>query len=129
MTNLPGVGSLGGKELRELLIAEEGYKVVGSDSSGNQFRALAYYMKNKEFTQSVLHGKQEDGTDVHTRNAKIIGTTRKLVKPFTYALLFGAGREKLGLILTGKKDKEAGTAAYKKFMKGCLLYTSPSPRD
>ena len=118
ITNLPGVNALGGKELRSLLTSEDGYKVVGADSAGNQFRALAYYMNDADFTKSVISGSSADGSDVHSRNAKIIGCTRNQAKPFIYALLFGAGDEKLGLILTGKKDKEPGRKARLKLMKG-----------
>jgi len=116
--NIPSIDSPGGKELRGSLICEEGYQIVGADSSGNQFRALAHYMKDKEFTESVIHGSSSDGTDVHSRNAKLIGCTRKLAKPFIYALLFGAGDEKLGLILTGQRKKEIGRKARLSLMKG-----------
>jgi len=118
VTNIPGVDSPGGKEMRSLFVAENGYKVVGADSSGNQFRALAHYMRDEEFTHSVIAGSSADGTDVHTRNANIIGVNRKTAKPFIYALLFGAGDEKLGLITTGVKNREAGRAARLKLMKG-----------
>jgi len=118
VTNIPGVDAPGGKDMRSLFVAEPGYKVVGADSSGNQFRALAHYMRDPEFTQSVIAGSSEDGTDVHTRNANIIGVNRKTAKPFIYALLFGAGDEKLGLITTGVKNREKGREARLKLMKG-----------
>ena len=118
VTNIPGVDSPGGKEMRSCFVAEEGYKVVGADSAGNQFRALAHYMRDDDFTKSVISGSSEDGTDVHTRNAEIIGVTRKTAKPFIYALLFGAGDEKLGLITTGVKNRDAGKKARAALMKG-----------
>lgn len=118
IANLPGVHVPGGKELRSMLIAEEGYKVVGADSSGNQFRALAHYVKDDDFTASILHGSSADGTDVHSRNAKLIGCDRKTAKPFIYALLFGGGDAKLGKILTGIENKEAGKKARNALMKG-----------
>ena len=118
VTNIPGVDSVGGKEMRSCFIAEDGYKVVGADSAGNQFRALAHYMKDDDFTKSVISGNSEEGTDVHSRNAKIIGVPRKTSKPFIYALLFGAGDEKLGLITSGVKNAAAGKTARAKLMKG-----------
>jgi DNA polymerase-1 len=118
VTNIPGVDSPGGKDMRSLFVAEDGYKVVGADSSGNQFRALAHYMRDEEFTHSVIAGSSADGTDVHTRNANIIGVNRKTAKPFIYALLFGAGDEKLGLITSGVKNREKGREARLKLMKG-----------
>jgi len=118
ITNIPSVSSPGGAQMRGMLKAEPGYKVVGADSSGNQFRALAHYMNNADFTEAVINGSSEDGTDVHSRNAEIIGVKRKTAKPFIYALLFGAGDEKLGLIVTGVKNRDAGKAARSKLMKG-----------
>ena len=46
IANLPAADAELGKELRELLIAEPGRKIVGADSSGNQFRSLAHYVNS-----------------------------------------------------------------------------------
>ena len=40
IVNLPGVNAPWGKELRELFIPDDDWKVVGADSSGNQLRGL-----------------------------------------------------------------------------------------
>ena len=44
----------------------------------------------------MVHGKTSEGTDIHTRNANLIGIDRPVAKSLTYALLFGAGDAKLG---------------------------------
>jgi DNA polymerase III epsilon subunit-like protein len=111
VVNVPSPKAAWGKEMRSLFGCEEGYKVVGADSSGNQFRALCHYIKDKDFTNEVING------DVHQKNADILGCDRVTAKPWIYAFLFGAGLEKLGLILTGKRDKKAGKESRDKFAK------------
>jgi len=109
VANIPSVDSVYGKEMRSLLVCEEGTSIVGADSAGNQMRGLCHYIGNEEFTNEVING------DVHQRNADALGTTRKLAKPFLYAFLFGGGAGKLGSILTGVTDAKIGAAAKEKF--------------
>ena len=118
IVNLPGVHTAWGKELRELLVADEGMVVVGADSSGNQLRALAHYVGDDSFTTAVCHGNSTDGTDAHTRNAEILGCSRSVAKTYLYAYLFGAGFGKLGATLTGKPNVEAGKKSAAKFGAG-----------
>ena len=94
---------------RHLFTCEKGYKVVGSDSSGNQMRALCHYLSNNSFTNEVLKG------DIHKKNAAILGCARQTAKTWLYAFIFGAGFGKLGMILTGKPDVKIGKAAKSKF--------------
>ena len=103
IANLPAVDAPYGKELRSLLVADDGYKVVGADSSGNQFRSLAHYVKDEALTNQILSG------DIHAYNADIIGTDRRTAKTWIYAFLFGAGSTKLGQVLTGSRNAQAGT--------------------
>jgi DNA polymerase I-like protein with 3'-5' exonuclease and polymerase domains len=109
VANLPTVDSIYGKEMRSLLLCEEGFSIVGADSAGNQMRGLCHYINNDEFTNEVING------DVHQRNADVLGVPRKTAKPFLYAFLFGGGAGKLGLILTGKRDAAVGQSATDKF--------------
>lgn len=111
VVNVPSPNAAWGKEMRALFGAPKGYKVVGADSSGNQFRALCHYINDDEFTDTVING------DIHQENADILGCDRPTAKPWIYAFLFGAGYEKLGLILTGKRDSKAGKESKKKFAK------------
>lgn len=116
VVNVPSPKASWGSEMRALFGCEEGYKVVGADSSGNQMRALCHYLKNDDFTREVIDG------DVHQRNADTLSTvytcSRSTAKPFLYAFLFGGGLEKLGLILTGKRDSKIGKKAKKSFVEG-----------
>ena len=90
--------------MRSLFICEEGYRVVGADSAGNQMRALCHYIGDDKFTKEVTSG------DIHSYNANILGSTRGDAKRWLYAYLFGGGGKKLGTILTGKPDDKAGNA-------------------
>lgn len=105
IANLPGAGEQWGKRMRALFLPEEGHVVVGADSAGNQFRVLAHFIGNEDFTNEVLNG------DVHQKNADILGCTRAQAKRWIYAYLFGAGAAKLGLYLTGKMDAKVGQSS------------------
>ena len=109
ITNLPSVEAAWGKEMRSLFICEEGYKVVGADSAGNQMRALCHYIGDDNFTNEVTSG------DIHSYNANILGSSRGDAKRWLYAYLFGGGGKKLGSILTGKPDAKAGDASKRKY--------------
>jgi hypothetical protein len=109
ITNLPSVEAAWGKEMRSLFICEEGYRVVGADSAGNQMRALCHYIGDDKFTKEVTSG------DIHSYNANILGSTRGDAKRWLYAYLFGGGGKKLGTILTGKPDDKVGNASKAKY--------------
>ena len=102
VVNVPGTKSFFGKEMRELFIADEGKVMVGCDSSGNQIRALAHYLNNKEVNNHILKG------DIHQHNAYTIGIARPLAKGVLYASVFGAGARKLGKMVTGIEDLDKG---------------------
>jgi len=106
VANLPSVDSVYGKEMRGLLICEDGTSIVGADSSGNQMRGLCHYIGDDNFTNEVING------DIHQKNADILSRVyscpRRTAKPWLYAYLFGAGPSKLGTILTGKSDTKVG---------------------
>ena len=112
IVNVPSPNARWGKEMRQLFITEPGRKIVGSDSSGNQMRALCHYLDNEDFTNEVING------DVHQRNADVLGVSRPKAKPFLYAFLFGGGAGKLGLIVSGKRDAKLGAALKEKFVAG-----------
>ena len=109
IANLPSVEAAWGKEMRSLFICEEGYKIVGADSSGNQMRALCHYIGDDDFTKEVTSG------DIHSYNASILGSSRGDAKRWLYAYLFGGGGKKLGTILTGKPDDKAGNESKAKY--------------
>ena len=102
IVNVPGAKSFFGKEMRELFIADEGKVMIGCDSSGNQIRALAHYLNNKEVNDHILKG------DIHQHNATTMGIPRPLAKGVLYASIFGAGVRKLGKMVTGVEDLAKG---------------------
>ena len=112
IVNLPAVTASWGKELRELLVADEGMVVVGADSAGNQLRGLCHYVRNDSFTNEVIYGDQ------HSRNASALGCSRPVAKSYLYAYLFGAGDAKLGQVLTGKSNAAAGKKSRADFARG-----------
>jgi DNA polymerase I-like protein with 3'-5' exonuclease and polymerase domains len=84
------------KQMRQVFVAKDGWTMVGVDSKGNQIRQLAARMQDKEFTDAVLHGTQEDGTDLHSLNQKRSGAqSRSKAKNFFYGFIFGAGPGKI----------------------------------
>ena len=99
IANLPSGKATLGPEIRKLFIARDGYKLVSADSAACQLRLLAHFLKDPEFTHTILEG------DIHQKNADILGCDRPTAKPFIFAFLYGAGGKKLGSIL-GVSDRE-----------------------
>ena len=108
MAQVPSVVAPYGKECRSCWTVPEGYKLVGIDASGLELRMLAHYMKDEDFKNEILHG------DIHSANQKLAGLeSRNQAKTFIYALLYGAGDEKLGSVVGG--NKRDGTKLRKRF--------------
>ncbi len=108
MAQVPAVRSVLGPECRALfgpgfLGGGRSTKQVGVDLSGIEARCLAHYLwpfDDGQFANEVLNG------DIHTANQKAAGlATRDQAKTFFYALMYGAGAEKLGLI-TGQDGEK-----------------------
>jgi len=98
MAQVPSVSSTYGKECRSCWIVKPDYKLVGIDASGLELRMLAHYMNDKEYTNEIING------DIHTANQELAGLeSRDQAKTFIYALLYGAGDEKLGTVVGGSK--------------------------
>jgi DNA polymerase I-like protein with 3'-5' exonuclease and polymerase domains len=79
---------------RRLFTATPGLVMVGADLSGIELRMFAHYLSRYDggrYGEILLNG------DIHQVNADKIGISRKLVKTVTYAFLYGAGNEKIGL--------------------------------
>ena len=92
-----------GKECRTLFCVAQGNKIMGCDAEGLELRMLAHYMARYDkgaYGDTVVNGKKEDGTDVHTMNQKFIGLNgRNSAKTWIYAYLYGAGNLKLGTVI------------------------------
>jgi DNA polymerase I-like protein with 3'-5' exonuclease and polymerase domains len=121
---IPSTRSFMGKEVRSLFYAPEGMSLVGIDASGLELRCLAHYLDHwdyGQYTQVVCEG------DVHTTNMLAAGLpNRDSAKTFIYALLYGAGDEKIGSIVLpdGTKDrkKDAGLVLRTRFMQQLPAY-------
>ena len=111
MAQVPAVYSPYGKECRSCWTVPEGYKLVGIDASGLELRMLAHYMANEEYINDIING------DIHTTNQKFAGLkSRDEAKTFIYALIYGAGDEKIGSIIGG--NKQAGKRLRERFLSG-----------
>ena len=98
MAQVPSVKSPYGKECRSCWIVPQDYKLVGIDASSLEIRMLAHYMNDEEYTNEIING------DIHTRNQQTAGLqSRDQAKTFIYALMYGAGNEKLGNVVGGSK--------------------------
>ena len=107
IVNVPNEDAYFGKELRELFIALPERVIVGGDSASCQARMLCHRMGDEAFTNAVVNGKKEDGTDIHSFNMNATGVSARTdAKRFFYAFIFGAQAAKIGSIIG--KGKEAG---------------------
>ena len=134
MAQVPSVSSPYGKECRACWTVPRGYKLVGIDASGLELRMLAHYMNDEDYTNEIING------DIHTANQQLAGLeSRNQAKTFIYALLYGAGDEKLGSVAGGGrrtgeklrksffdnlpsfanlKNQVAGVVAEREYLKG-----------
>ena len=111
MAQVPAVYSPFGKECRSCWTVQnpETHSLVGTDASGLELRGLAHFMDDQKFVDEILNG------DVHTANQKMAGLqNRDQAKTFIYALMYGAGAAKIGLIVGG--DSKTGENLISKFM-------------
>ncbi len=104
-----------GREFRSLWKAPEDAYLVGTDAVGIQLRIFAHYINDKDFIESLLTGSSKDGTDCHSLNARILGSSRDNAKTFIYAFLLGAGDAKIAEILG--VNLAAGRAAKRRFIE------------
>jgi DNA polymerase I-like protein with 3'-5' exonuclease and polymerase domains len=111
------------KEYRSLFIPAKGMALVGVDASGLELRCLAHFLgkyDGKKYAQEILTG------DIHWTNAIAFGlikdvpqdktnpehkAARNQAKGAIYALIYGAGNDKLGMVLGGDKRRGAKARA------------------
>jgi DNA polymerase-1 len=101
--NIAREDALYGAEMRSMWSCPDGSYLVGVDAESIQLRVLAHYINDPKFTQSLLTGKKEDGTDPHSLNKIALGpicASRNDAKTFIYAWLLGAGIGKVAQILS-----------------------------
>ena len=99
MAQVPSSNSPYGSQCRAVWSVPDGYKLVGIDASGLELRMLSHYMDDEDYTNEVING------DIHTANQNLAGLeSRSQAKTFIYALLYGAGDEKLGSVAGGGRS-------------------------
>ncbi len=117
IVNMPGAKSFFGKWMRKIYICGKGKVLVGTDSDACQIRMLCGRMNDPAYTENVLNGKKEDGSDIHSVNMRAAGlATRDDAKTFFYGFLFGAGDTKVGKIVKGTASDGARLKA--QFLQG-----------
>jgi DNA polymerase I-like protein with 3'-5' exonuclease and polymerase domains len=119
MAQIPAVYSPYGHECRALFVASDGMVLVGADADGLEARCLAHFLFKWDqgaYCKTILEGRKEDGTDVHSVNMRALGITdRDTAKTWFYAWMYGAGAKKLAKIL--KCGVKQAQAASKRFLK------------
>lgn len=139
VAQVPKVGKPWGKECRSCFTATPGFVLVGCDADALELRCLAGYMAPYDggaYIETVLSGKKELGTDMHSVNCRALGMDpkqaypvgatpingREIAKTWFYAFIYGAGDYKLGLILGAKGSEraiqQAGAKSRADFMAG-----------
>lgn len=115
MAQVPAVRSPYGVECRSVFRAEGDKILVDADLAGLELRCFAHYLNDKDYTNEVVNG------DVHTRNQHAFGVqTRDQAKTTLYALLYGAGNEKLGSVVGG--GAKAGSKIIENFKAAVPAY-------
>lgn len=122
LAQVPKRGKPYGAECRGLFIADTGRVIVGCDADALELRILAHFLARFDggaYTDTVLNGSKENGTDMHSRNRDAVGLTlRETAKTWFYAFIYGAGDFKLGTIVISEWDVDKLTSFYSKFPPG-----------
>ncbi|KAJ9120875.1 hypothetical protein QFC22_002810 [Naganishia vaughanmartiniae] len=87
-----------GSELKAMIRAPSGYTIVGADVDSEELW-IASVMGDSQFGMHgataigwmTLEGTKATGTDLHSKTAKILNTTRDNAKIFNYSRIYGAG--------------------------------------
>jgi DNA polymerase gamma 1 len=87
-----------GSELKAMVKAPDGYAIVGADVDSEELW-IAGLMGDAQFGLHggsaigwmTLEGTKSAGTDVHSKTAAIVGTSRDIAKIFNYSRIYGAG--------------------------------------
>lgn len=145
--NAPGVQALYGENIRKIIVAPKGHKLIGIDMPSAHPRLLADFTQNETFIAAV-DGKEEEedgtyvGKDFHTVNSVLfelntkddveearrsqdkglldtLGKGRKKGKGGSYCTLYGGSDKKLALTIGIEQSK--GARLKKQFLAGLGL--------
>lgn len=108
--NIPRSSTPFGHEMRALWGARGKNYLVGVDADQIQYRVLAHLINDKKMINALETGNKELKTDLHNKNAKLLGCTRDVSKTFIYAYLLGGAGPRLAQIL----DSDVGYAIDRK---------------
>lgn len=125
-----------GSELRSMIQAPPGYKIVGADVDSQELWIAsiigdAHYARvhgATPFGWMTLSGNKANGTDMHSVTAKAVGISRDQAKVLNYARIYGAGQNFAERLLKqynpSMSDAEARGKAVKMFnlTKGKKIY-------
>lgn len=87
-----------GSELKAMVKAPPGYSIVGADVDSEELW-ISSVMGDSQFGMHgataigwmTLEGTKSAGTDLHSKTAGILGTSRDAAKVFNYSRIYGAG--------------------------------------
>ena len=87
-----------GSELKSMVQAPDGYKIVGADVDSEELW-ISSLMGDAQFKMHgatalgwmTLQGTKAAGTDLHSKTAQILGISRDQAKIFNYGRIYGAG--------------------------------------
>ena len=112
-----------GSELKAMVRAPPGYAIVGADVDSEELW-ISSVMGDSQFGMHgataigwmTLEGTKAAGTDLHSKTAAILGTSRDAAKVFNYSRIYGAGQKHaVQLLMQGdptlSKEKAAKKAA------------------
>ncbi len=66
IVNVPNVEAFFGRQMRKCFTSPEGKLLIGCDAASCQDRMLAQRAGVQEFSDMLLYGKKEEGTDGHS---------------------------------------------------------------
>jgi len=108
-----------GSELKAMVRAPPGYALVGADVDSEELW-ISSVLGDSQFGMHgataigwmTLEGTKSAGTDLHSKTASILGTSRDAAKVFNYSRIYGAGvKHAVQLLMQGDPTltKEAAT--------------------
>jgi DNA polymerase I-like protein with 3'-5' exonuclease and polymerase domains len=110
--NIPKKGELG-KRVRKLFTTIPGFVLVGCDAKSLELRMMAHFLQPFDGGAYIIVVCEGDPHEFHRGLAGL--PTRANAKTFIYGFIYGAGDEKIGLIIT--KGKAAGRSLRLRFLK------------
>ena len=122
LAQVPKLGKPYGGECRSLFVADTDRVIVGCDADALELRILAHFLARFDggaYTATVLDGRKEDGTDMHSRNRVAVGLdNRDTAKTWFYAFIYGSGDFNLGTIIMSEWDEAKLLKFYAAFPAG-----------